>query len=211
MRGLIYKETAVFFKSIDRKVFLFTAGMLVLIMLESDAFAGLLATIMLAMFIGIQHILTFSSDEQVGWGEYQSAMPVNGLRVVGSKYLSILGTLAVSFFGSIALNLLASIIFGSFDFAVWGFSMASALIIPLVMTGFCMPFIYWFGFPAGRVMGGLAVIPVICFVKYFEDGPGFEAMICSIQACVAAAIAAAAGLFLISLAVSVLGYGRKKE
>ncbi|MCI9124926.1 MAG: ABC-2 transporter permease [Eubacterium sp.] len=211
MRGLIYKEMAVFFKSIDRKVILFTVGMLVLVMLESDAFAGLFATIFLAMFIGIQHILTFSSDEQVGWGEYQSAMPVNGLRVVGSKYLSILGTLAVSFFGSITLNLLAGIIFGSFDFAIWAFSMASAAIIPLILTGFCMPFIYWFGFTAGKVMGGLAIMPIICLVKYFEDGPGFQAMIGSVQTCVAAAFAAAAGLFLVSLAVSVLGYGRKKE
>ncbi len=210
MRGLIYKDITIFFKSIDKKLVLIAGGAIVLLMVNTGAYAGLLASVMLAMTIGMQNIMSFASDEKASWKKYQLAMPVNAVFVVMGKYISVICTLAVSIVGSILLNLLSSIAFQSFNVTIWGVSAAAALIVPLLWTGICLPLTYWFGFRSAQTMGLFAVIPMFYFIKYFEDGIGFSAMTNSILSYVAVAGVGVVVLFIISMVISVIGYDRKK-
>lgn len=210
MKGLIYKDITLFFKDIDKKLVLIAVGTIILLMADGGIYAGLLASVMLAMTIGIQNIMCFASDEKASWKKYQLAMPVNAASVVAGKYISVICTLAVSITGSILFNLLSSIVFRNFNVTVWGVSAAASLIVPLLWTGICLPFTYWFGFRSAQTMGILAVIPIFYFVKYFEDGAGFLAMANSIRSYVAVAGIAVVILFIISMIVSTIGYSRKK-
>ena len=210
MKGLIYKDIAIFFKSIDRKLVLIAVGAIVLLMFNTGVYAGLFASVMLAMTIGMQNIMSFASDEKASWKKYQLAMPVNAVSVVTSKYISVVCTLAVSLAGSILCNLLSSVAFRSFKGAVWGVSVAVSLIVPLFWTGVCLPLTYWFGFRSAQTMGLIAVIPMFYFVKYFEDGAGFTAMTSSILSYALVAGIAAILLFVLSMIISMLGYSRKK-
>ena len=110
-------------------------------------------------------------------------MPISNFTVVASKYVSVIYTVAISILGSIAFNSLSSIIFQNFDMLIWLFSIAAAIIIPLLWTGICLPLTYWFGFHSAQTMGLIVVIPMFYFVKYFEDGPGMAAMVNSVQIC----------------------------
>lgn len=210
MKGLIYKDIVIFFKSIDKKLVLIAAGAIILLMFKTGVYAGLFASVMLAMTIGMQNIMSFVCDEKAGWGKYQLAMPVNAVSVVTSKYISVICTLAVSIVGSIILNLLPSIAFQSFNVTVWGVSAAVSLIVPLLWTGICLPLTYWFGFRSAQTMGLIAVIPLFYFIKYFEDGAGFTAMTNSIFSYAVVAGIAAIILFTVSMTVSMIGYNRKK-
>ncbi len=210
MKGLIYKDTAIFFKGTDKKLFLIATGAILLLLFQTGVLAGFFASIMLAMTIGIQNILSFACDEKADWKKYQLAMPVNAVSVVASKYISVVLTLTISLMGSLFFNLLSSVVFRSFDMVVWGVSTAASVIVPLLWTGICLPFTYWFGFRSGQTMGLLAVIPMFYLIKYFEDGPGFSAMTNSILPYAAAAGLAAAVLFLISMLISMIGYNQKK-
>lgn len=210
MKGLIYKDITLFFKDIDKKLVLIAVGAIIWLMADGGIYAGLLASVMLAMTIGIQNIMCFASDEKAGWKKYQLAMPVNAASVVAGKYISVICTLAVSITGSILFNLLPSIVFQNFNVTVWGVSAAAALIVPLLWTGICLPFTYWFGFRSAQTMGILAVIPIFYFVKYFEDGAGFSAMANSIRSYVVVAGIAVVILFIISMIISTIGYSRKK-
>lgn len=210
MKGLIYKDITLFFKDIDKKLVLIAAGAIILLMADGGIYAGLLASVMLAMTIGIQNIMCFASDEKAGWKKYQLAMPVNAASVVAGKYISVICTLAVSITGSILFNLLSGIVSRNFNITVWGVSAAAALIVPLLWTGICLPFTYWFGFRSAQTMGILAVIPIFYFVKYFEDGAGFSAMANSIRSYVVVAGIAVVILFIISMIISTIGYSRKK-
>lgn len=210
MKGLIYKDIILFFKDIDKKLVLIAAGAIILIMADGGIYGGLLASVMLAMTIGIQNIMCFASDEKAGWKKYQLAMPVNAASVVAGKYISVICTLAVSITGSILFNLLSGIVSRNFNITVWGVSAAAALIVPLLWTGICLPFTYWFGFRSAQTMGILAVIPIFYFVKYFEDGAGFSAMANSIRSYVVVAGIAVVILFIISMIISTIGYSRKK-
>lgn len=210
MRGLIYKEVAIFFKSIDKKLALIAAGAIVLLMFETGVYAGLLASVMLAMTVGMQNVMSFASDEQAGWKKYQLAMPVSAASAVTSKYVAVVCTLAVSLAGSIGLNLISSVAFQSFQSTVWGVSMAVAVIVPLLWAGICLPLTYWFGFRTAQTMGLLEVIPVCYLVKYFEDGAGFSAMTDSVRSYVVVAGAAAVVLFLLSMGISMMGYSRRR-
>lgn len=210
MKGLIYKDTAIFFKSIDKKMLLIAAGAIILLMFNTGVYAGMFASVMLAMTIGMQNVMSFASDEKANWRKYQLAMPLNAASVVTSKYLVVIFTLAVSLVGSILFNLLSSIAFHNFDINVWGVSIAASIIIPLLWTGICLPLTYWFGFRSAQTMGLIAVIPIFYLVKYFEDGAGFSSMTNSIRFYTAAAGAAAVFLFVMSMIISMIGCSRKK-
>ena len=210
MKGLIYKDITIFFKGIDKKLIPIVVGAIILLMFNTGVYAGLFASVMLAITIGMQNIMSFASDEKASWKKYQLAMPVNAVSVVTSKYISVICTLAVSLVGSILFNLLPSVAFREFNVTVWGVSVAAALIVPLLWTGICLPLTYWFGFRSAQTMGLIVVIPMFYFIKYFEDGDGFSAMTNSILSYVVAAGIAAVMLFIISMIISTIGYGRKK-
>lgn len=199
-----------FFRSIDKKLILIAAGAIILLMVNTGVYAGLFASVMLAMTIGMQNIMSFASDEKTGWKKYQLALPVNAISVVTSKYIAVVCTLAVSLVGSILFNFLSSVAFRSFNTTVWGVSTAVSVIVPLLCTGICLPFTYWFGFHSAQTMGIIVVIPMFYFVKYFEDGAGFSAMTNSIFSYVVVAGIAVVVLFIISMIISMLGYNRKK-
>lgn len=210
MKGLIYKDITIFFKGIDKKLILIAVGAIILLMFNTGVYAGLFASVMLAMTIGMQNIMSFANDEKASWKKYQLAMPVNAISVVTSKYISVICTLAVSLAGSIIFNLLPSVAFRKFNVTVWGVSAAASLIVPLLWTGICLPLTYWFGFRSAQTMGLIVVIPMFYFIKYFEDGAGFSAMTNSILSYVVVAGIAAVILFIISMIISTIGYSRKK-
>lgn len=210
MRGLIYKDIVIFFKSIDKKLILIAFGAIVLLMCSTGIYAGLFASVMFAMTIGMQNIMSFSTDEKADWKKYQLAMPVDEIAVVLSKYVCVLCTLLVSLMGSALFNLLSSIFFQNFDPIIWSISAAAAAAIPLMWTGFCLPLTYWFGFHSAQTMGLIIVIPMFYFVKYFEDGAGFSAMAGSLHSYIFIICILAVILFGLSIVISALGYKRKK-
>lgn len=210
MKGLVYKEMLVFFKGIDKKPVLILVGGIILLMFEGGIYAGLLSTVMLAMTVGIINVMCYASDEKAGWKKYQMAMPLNAVSVVGGKYISVVCTLAVSFAGSLIFNLLSSVIFHRFNVMVWGTSIAVSILVPLWWTGICLPLTYWFGFRAAQTMGMIAVIPVYYFVKFFEDGAGFSAMMDSVFSYAAVVGAVTVLLFFVSMIISIIGCNRKK-
>ncbi|MCM1048625.1 MAG: ABC-2 transporter permease [Clostridiales bacterium] len=210
MKGLIYKDITIFFKSIDKKLIFIATGTIILLMFNTGVYAGMFASIMLAITIGMQNIMSFVSDEKICWKKYQLAMPVNAVLVVASKYASVILTLAISLAGSVLFNLLSSLAFHNFDIVVWGVSITVAVIVPLLWTGVCLPLTYWFGFRSAQTMGLIAVIPMFYFIKYFEDGAGFSAMTHSVFSYAAAAGIVTIVLFLFSMPISVAGYNRKR-
>lgn len=210
MKGLIYKDLTIFFKSIDKRLFLIVIGAIILLMVKTGVYAAPLASVMLAMSIGMQNIMSFAVDEKADWKKYQLAMPVNAVSVVASKYISVVCTLAVGIVGSLLFNLISGIVFQSFHVAIWGVSVAASLIIPLLWTGICLPFTYWFGFRSAQTMGLLTVIPMVYLIKYFEDGAGFSAMTSSVLSYAIAAGIAVIVLFMGSMIISTMGYNRKK-
>ena len=210
MKGLVYKDMVLFFKGIDRKLIFIAAGAIGLLLYSVGVYAGILASAMLAMTIGIQNIMGVASDEKAGWKSYQMAMPVSSFQAVAGKYLSVLCTLAVSLIGSILCNLVASVVYRSFIPGAWLLSAICAVILPLVWTGLCLPFTYWFGFRAAQTCGVLLVIPVFTLVKYFEDGPGFQALVGSFGTYLAVSCVVTVVLFVVAIGISMAGYRHRR-
>ena len=154
MRGLIYKDISIFFKSIDKKLILIAAAAIVLLIFNAGIYAGLFASVMFAMTIGMQNIMSFASDEKASWKKYQLAMPISNFTVVASKYVSVIYTVAISILGSIAFNSLSIIIFQNFDMLIWFiFDLQQQLLSHYYGQEFCLPLTYWFGFRSAQTMG----------------------------------------------------------
>ncbi|MDD3794410.1 MAG: ABC-2 transporter permease [Lachnospiraceae bacterium] len=210
MRGLIYKEVQLFFRSIDKKLILLAAGIIVLLLVKAGVYSGLLATVMLAMTISMQNVMSFASDEKADWKKYQLALPVSNICVVASKYISVLCTLIISSLGGILFCIISGTIYSSFNITLFGLSVLSAIIVPLVWTGICLPLTYWFGFHSAQTMGLIVVIPIFFLIKYFEDGPGLSALPVSLNSYIIIACITALVTFALSFIISILGYVRKR-
>ena len=210
MRGLIYKEFSVFCKSIDKKMLAMAAAAVILLLWQGGRYGGLVASIMFAITISVQNVMSFVSDDRAGWKKYQMAMPVSSFLVVASKYIAVVCTMGISILGSIGLNVLSSVIFHSFEVSVWGFAVFMSVFIPLVWTGVCLPLTYWFGIQSAQAMGMFIIIPVFYLIKYFEDGAGFSAMAESLACYFWAAGMVGVVVFTASMWISVMGYARRK-
>ena len=169
MRGLIYKDVQLFFRSIDKKLILIAAVAIALLLTKAGVYGGLMGSIMLAMTVSMQNIMTFATDEKVDWKKYQKALPISNISVIASKYLSVLITLVVSVFGSVVFSLASCLIHAEFDVMLLGLSVMSAIIVPLIWTGICLPLTFWFGFRSAQTMGLIVVIPIFYMIKFFED------------------------------------------
>ncbi|EGT4532919.1 TPA: ABC-2 transporter permease [Clostridioides difficile] len=213
MRGLIYKDFYLFLKSIDKRLIIIAIPAITILIMNMNMgiYAGLMTSIMLSITIGMQNIISFASDENVNWRRYQLALPISGCSIVASKYISVICTLAFSLAGSIVFSLMSSIFYGSFEMNIFGLSIITAIILPLACTGICLPLTYWFGFRSAQTIGVLFVVPIVYFIKYFEDSPGFSAIPASTQSYLLIACIITIVVFIVSFVISVLGYSRKNK
>lgn len=210
MRGLIHKEICLYLKGIEKRALFIVAAVVIFLMVKAGEYAGLLASIMLAMTIGIQSIMNFASDEKTDWKKYQMALPVNNFHVVASKYISVVSIALFGVCGTLFLNLLSSVVHSSWDFTLWGLSAIVGMIIPLVWSGICLPLTYWFGFKSAQMMGIVCIFPMVYLVNFFEDGPGLSVLPDTILSYILVTMLAAAVIFIVSLFISIVGYSRKK-
>ena len=209
MRGLIYKDVQLFFRSIDKKLILIAVVAIALLLAKAGVYGGLMGSIMLAMTVSMQNIMTFATDEKADWKKYQKALPISNISVIVSKYLSVLVTLTVSVIGSVVFSLASCVIHGTFDITLLGLSVLSAIVVPLIWTGICLPLTFWFGFRS-QTMGLIVVIPIFYMIKFFEDGPGLSELPTSISTYLLWICVAAIAIFVISIVVSLWGYSKKK-
>ncbi len=210
MRGLVYKDFNLFFKSIDKKLIFVAVAAVALLMVSAENFSGFLAAIMFAATIGIQNTMSFACDEQVNWKKYQLTMPVSAGCVVGSKYLSVLMTAGISAAAGAVLYLISTAIYGGFDTDILFATVAVSVIVPVVWTAICLPLTYWLGFKSAQAVRLLVILPIFYLITYFEDGPGFTELANTLSSYLFAGFAVSCGLFIVSYFISIPGYARKK-
>lgn len=210
MRGLIYKDVQLFFKSVDKKLIIIAVAAIALLLAKAGVYGGLMGSIMLAMTVSMQNIMIFASDEKANWKKYQRALPISAISVITSKYISVLITLSVSILGSIAFAAISGFIHSTFDLTLLGLSVLSAVVVPLIWTGICLPLTFSFGFRSAQTMGLIVVIPIFYMIKFFEDGPGLAAIPASISNCLLWVCIAAIVIFVLSYVISLLGYSKKR-
>lgn len=209
MRGLIYKDVCLFFKGLDKRFFILVGAVLVLLVADCGSIAGLMASVMLAMTVGIQHTLVFSIEEKVEWKKYQSILPVPGNWVVAGKYAAVLITLLVSAAGSVLFNLVVFSLCRMFSLPLLVFSLVCAVALPLVWTAVTLPVCYWFNFQAAQYASIVLVFPVFYTVKYFEEGPNafpLNMLNGSVLQYIPHAVICIAALFAVSYGISLTGY-----
>ena len=210
MRGLIYKNVQLFFKSVDKKLILIAVVAIALLLAKAGVYGGLMGSIMLAMTVSMQNIMIFNTDEKTDWEKYQRALPISNFSVIASTYTAVLITLVITILGSIVFTIISSFIHASFDLMLLGLSILSAVVVPLIWTGICLPLTFWFGFRSAQTMGIIIVIPIFYMIKFFEDGSGLSAIPTSISAYLLWICIAAVVIFMLSFVVSLLGYTKKK-
>lgn len=211
MRGIIYKDVCLFFRGVEKRMLLLVGAVLVLLAVKGGVYAGLLASIMLDMTVGIQHVQVYEREEKVEWEKYQRTLPVGGGTVVAGKYAAVLATVLVSLAGAVVFNLAAFALYGGFLPLVLVLSAVLAVVIPVTWAAVSLPFCYWLGFRTAQYASIVLIFPIFFLVKEFEDGAWTAPVLLS---CVSGnayvsmllALAAAGAAFLVSLAVSAAGY-----
>lgn len=210
MKGLIYKEACLFFRSLEKKSLFIIAVVMLFLYYQIGVYAGAVVSVMLSMFLGMQTLAGVYNDEKVNWNEYQLTMPVSNYSIVASRYIFMLLVLLISAAGSVLINLLTSVMYNNWDSYLWGGSMAASLLLPLLWLVISIPLAYWFGYHTARLMVFLAIIPMVYIMNSFMDGVEVIALpdariLFFLLICTVAVL-----LCVISYFISVAGYSRKK-
>ena len=200
MGAMIQRELGRFARSLDRRLLLLGAVGIALLLWVTGAYGGFFGSVLLAMVIGIQNLLCLRDAEKA-----------NCPRAVVCQYFSVAGTAALSAGCSVLCSVLSAVCTGVLQLWLFQLSLWSAVLIPLLWAGICLPVFYWFGFCRAKAAGMVLVIPVFYLVKLFEDGPGFSALPPDLPLQLPLISAAAAVLFVGSLLLRLLGVRRNAE
>ena len=213
MRGIIYKDMRLFFRCLDVRVLLIAGAALAILATKNGAYAGMLASIMVDMTVGILNVMVFEKEEKSEWEKYQRTLPVSGGTVVAGKYAAVLLTALVSLGIGIALNLAVFAVYRTFLPAALGLSALLAVAIPVAWAAVSLPFCYWFSFQVSQYVSILLVFPLFFTVKNFEDGMWAVSDLMpsagNVISCLLFGLLALAGMYGLSLAASTAGYCRR--
>lgn len=212
MRGIIYKDVCLFFRGVEKRLLIVAGAALALLLVKGGVYAGLLASVMLSMTVGVQNVLAFANEEKVEWGKYQRTLPVGGGKIVAGKYAAVLVTVLLSLAGAVALNLITFAVWRFFSLPLLGISVLLAAVVPAAWVAVSLPFCYWFGFQTAQYASIALICPIFYLVKNLEDGlwsvpaqlPG------SVYLYLPLGLLAVGVSFLVSMAVSAAGYRRKR-
>ncbi len=214
MRGIIYKDLCLFFKGIDKVVLAVLGGLLVLFWYESGAYAGMLFSFALDMMVGLLHLTALEKEEKTAWRSYQRTMPVGVGKVMAGKYAAVLLTVPVSVAGAVVSNLAAFAVYGTFWPEVLGLSVLAAVAVPPVFAMLSLPFYYWFGNQIAQFTSLPQAFLFFYIIKNFEDGMWTVADLTGLVgdpvSLLLLGTLGLAGLFLLSLVVSAIGYCQRK-
>ncbi len=214
MRGIIYKDLCLFFKGIDKVVLLVLGGLLILFAAESGVYAGMLFSFALDMMVGLLHLTALEKEEKTAWRSYQRTMPVGVGKVMAGKYAAVLLTVPVSVAGAVVSNLAAFAVYGTFWPEVLGLSVLAAVAVPPVFAMLSLPFYYWFGNQIAQFTSLPQAFLFFYIIKNFEDGMWTVADLTGLVgdpvSLLLLGTLGLAGLFLLSLVVSAIGYCQRK-
>lgn len=214
IRGIICKDVCLFFRCIDIRVLLIGAAALAILVVKNGVYAGMLASIMVDMMIGILNVMVFEKEEKAEWGKYQRTLPVGGVKVVAGKYAAVLLTALAGLAGGIVLNLAVFAAYRTFLPLALGLSALLAVVIPVAWAAVSLPFCYWFSFQVSQYASIVLIFPLFFAIKNFEDGlwavSDLTFLSGSSGSLLLVGLLALAGMFLASLAVSAAGYCRRK-
>lgn len=214
MRGMIYKDLCLFFKGADKIVLLVLGGLLILFAAESGVYAGMLFSFALDMMVGLLHLTALEKEEKTAWRSYQRTMPVGVGKVMAGKYAAVLLTVPVSVAGAVVSNLAAFAVYGTFWPEVLGLSVLAAVAVPPVFAMLSLPFYYWFGNQIAQFTSLPQAFLFFYIIKNFEDGMWTVADLTGLVgdpvSLLLLGTLGLAGLFLLSLVVSAIGYCQRK-
>lgn len=209
MKGIVYKDVCLFFKSIDKWLLLVLGGLLVLFAAEGGVYAGMLFSVALDMMVGVVHVMTFEKEGKVDWAKYQRTFPLSGWKVVAGKYAAVLLSMLAGLIGAVVFNLAAFSIYGTFLPLVLGLSVLLALAIPLAWTAITLPFCYWFSFQVAQYTSMPLAFLLFFSLKNIEDGmwtvPDLLSIVGNPSVYLPLGLLAILGAFLLSMAVSAAG------
>lgn len=210
MKGLIYKDIQLIFKSVKFTHLVLVAVCLTLLFTRAGVYSGIIATVMFSIAISIQSVMSLSYDELARWRKYELVLPVKRSNIVASKYGAVFICLFFSLISAIMFNTISGLLYGGIQPLFLFASIGAAIIIPLFWSGIILPLAYWLGYQSASWLSIITTIPIFYLVKYFEDGPGTMPAGESLTYLLGAGIAGAVVLFVISYMVSVAIYLKKE-
>lgn len=215
MRGIIYKDICLFFRSVEKRMLLLVGAVLIVLAVKGGVYAGLLASLMLDMAVGIQNVLVFANEEKVEWVKYQRTLPVGKGKVVTGKYTAVLTTVLVSLAGAVGFNLSAFALYRTFLPLVLGVSVLLSVVIPVTWAAVSLPFCYWFGFQTAQYANAVLIFPIFFVIKNFEDGLWTVTGLVSFMGenqylYLLLGLLAVGGMFLLSVVISAAGYCHRR-
>lgn len=208
MKGLVLKDLLLMLK-MDKKVIIALYSLVVVTALwdKSEVYA-IMSTGFFSLFIGMHLMMTMTYDGMSSWKQYELTLPMNKYQIIGSKYVTCLLLTPISVIGTVIIYIVRYVVYHCFSFNQFGFSIAIAILLPVLWCSICLAFAQWFGYMNVQYARMAGIILLALFVNYMPKDK-ILIMWDFIQT-PKLVVGSSLGVIVVAYIVSVIGYSRKK-
>lgn len=208
MKGLVLKDLLLMLK-MDKKVMIVLYSLVVVTALgDKREVYAIMSTGFFSLFIGMHLMMTMTYDGMSSWKQYELTLPMNKYQIIGSKYVTCLLLTPISVIGTVIIYIVRYVVYHCFSFNQFGFSIAIAILLPVLWCSICLAFAQWFGYMNVQYARMAGIILLALFVNYMPKDK-ILIMWDFIQT-PKLVVGSSLGVIVVAYIVSVIGYSRKK-
>lgn len=207
MKGLVLKDLLLMIR-MDKKIILimyfFAAAFA---FMGENAIYTIMSSAFFSLFMGMHLMMTMTYDGMTSWKQYELTLPLNKYQIIGSKYLACLFLIPISAIGTTIIYIARYMVYHSFSFDQYGFSIVLALLLPILWCSVCLALAQWFGYMRVQYVRMACILFVILLGNKMSKDTALA--VGKLMQNPAMIVIGVLGVIVVSYFASVTGYARK--
>lgn len=208
MKGLVLKDLLLMKKMNKKIIFIMYSFVIAISFFGENEVYAIMSSALFSLFIGMHLMMTMTYDGMTSWKQYELTLPMSKYQIIASKYLVSLLLTPISAIGTSIIYIVRYMVYHSFSFSQFSFSIVIAIILPILWCSVCLAIAQWFGYMRVQYVRMVCTLLVIFLINKMPKDTEF-----AIQNLVQNPMLIAIGILgviVVSYLVSVAGYTRKE-
>lgn len=209
MKGLVRKDLTLMLKMNKTIIVIMYLFVMVITFSSEDELYAITSSAFFSLFLGMHLMMTMTYDGMTSWKQYELTLPISKYKIIASKYLSMICIIPISLMGISIIYISRYFIYHDFSFGQFGFSIAIAIILPILWCSICLAIAQWFGYMKVQYVRMIGMLLAIFILNKMPKDMNHVEMDWTKKTMLI--VIGIVVIIAISYFISVIGYARKKD
>lgn len=176
MKGLVLKDLLLMIKMNKKLIFIMYCFAAAIAFLGQNEVYAIISSAFFSLFIGMHLMMTMTYDGMTSWKQYELILPMNEYQIIGSKYLACLSLIPVSAAGTAVIYTARYFVYHSFSSSQFDFSIAVAVVAPILWCSVYLAFAQWFGYLRVQYVRMIGILLIIVLFNILPKDTGISVL-----------------------------------